>query len=122
MAQVSDRILAYGQEKYNTDSMRKTLWVLKKEEGLSDKEIAEKFGGTVPAIRHWLKKLNLLKPRPRFQEWLEQNGYSTLEEFFSHPDHVDRSFKELAKKTGYCYATVSHWYHVFEKETGFERG
>jgi len=121
MPQVRERIHAYGQKKYNTNSMRKTLQLLKKD-GLSDKKLAKMFGGTVPAIRHWLKKLNLLKPRPRFPEMLKQQGYPTLRSFFAHPKNYGKSFKELAKETGYCYVTVSYWYHVFEKETGFERG
>lgn len=121
MPQVREKIVAYGKKKYNTEDMARILRRLKKE-GYSDKELANMFGGTVPAIRHWLVKLNILEPRPRFPAWLEQNGYETLSDFFSHPDNAGKSFKELAEKTGYCYVTVSYWYHVFEKEAGFERG
>lgn len=120
MPQVKERILKYGKRKYKTENIKTILKKMKKE-GFSDRELSEKFKCTVPAIRHWLKKLGLLKPRPRFPEWLQQEGYKSLAAFFRHPKNVEKTFKELSKETGYCYPTISHWYHVFEQESEFKR-
>jgi len=121
MPQVKEHIQEYGKKKYKTDDLKKILKRLGTD-GFSDQELAEKFGGTVPAIRHWKKKLGLLEPRPRFPEWVTQNGYDGLKSFFQHPKNVEKNFKQLAKETGYCYVTISYWYHIFEKENWAERG
>lgn len=120
MPQVKDNIQDYGKKKYKTDDLKKILVRLRKD-GFSDQDLAEQFGGTVPAIRHWRKKLGLLEPRPRFPEWVQQQGYKDFKDFFRSPKNAGKTFKELARETGYCYVTISTWYHAFEKETGFER-
>ena len=58
MPQVKDRIQEYGKGKYKTEDLKTILSRMRKD-GFSDKQLAEKFGGTVPAIRHWRKKLGL---------------------------------------------------------------
>ena len=118
MAQVKDSIQKFGKRKYKTDDLKEILRRLE-EDGISDQFLAEKFDATVPAIRHWKKKFGLLDPRPRFPEWVKEQGYKDYCDFFRK--NAGKTFKQLAKESGYCYVTVSTWYHAFAKETGFER-
>ena len=121
MPQVKESLLSYGKKKYKTEDLKKILKSLESD-GFTDRDMAEKFGGTVPAIRHWKKQLGLLNPKPRFPGWVKQQGYKDISSFFRDPKNACKTFKQIAKESGYCYVTVSNWYREFEKESGFERG
>lgn len=116
MAMLKEKLQKHGRKYFNTGSIREVLRKFRAK-GLTERDVAEKFDCSVPAIRHWLKKCKLLKPRMRFPDKIKEMGYSSLASFFKAPENRHPvSFKEIAKRTGFCYVTVSYWYHEFEKE------
>lgn len=85
------------------------------QEGKSRNAIAKELGVPVPTLSYWLRKYRLVEVKSNFPSKLREMGYNTLKQFFTDPRNVDKTFKELAEKTGFTYVTVSNHYQRFRQ-------
>jgi transposase len=120
MALVKNRIEAWGERHLKNKDVRKILQYLISKRGMTERDLADKFDCTVPAVRYWLKDGKMLNPKSTFEERIQELGYKSLRDFFTRPGNRngEKTLKQLAKETGFCYPTVSKWRREFLAQNG----
>jgi DNA-directed RNA polymerase specialized sigma24 family protein len=72
-------------------------------EGLNDREIAERMGITIPSVRYWRKKLGL-KSKHIYGHKVDVNKIIELR-------NKGYSMNRIARELGVSYGTVEYWFH-----------
>jgi hypothetical protein len=106
MGKVHDAISVYGKKHFGHGGAKETLSALLRG-GKTVMDIADMFDCTVPAIRHWLIRLSLLKPKLRIPVKVKRLGYSDMKAYFhANPKKL---VKDMAHELDCCYQTVCYW-------------
>jgi hypothetical protein len=116
MGSVREKIENWGKKNIDNPDVEYVLKYLRTKKKLDHRGIAKVFACSVPTIRYYLSKLSLINKKARFTERLNELGYKDLDDYFTSPKNTHRRLKELAKELGFCYPTVSKYYHAFRTE------
>jgi hypothetical protein len=115
-------LAAWGKRNVGSDDLKVVLDEMHEKRQMSQKQIANKFKVPLPSIRYWLKKHGLLREDERrsFSRSVKQLGYRDVADFFTDPNNVRKTLRQLSDDTGFCTVTVSQWYNKFlgEKRKG----
>jgi DNA-binding Lrp family transcriptional regulator len=115
MPKVVKKIESWGKRKGISGKVSDILLTAVKKK-MSFSEIAESAGCSPQALRYQLRKIGVNSFKQKFEERVKELGYSNVREFFTNKDNVYKSMKELSQVTGFCYPTVSKYYHKFVAE------
>lgn len=116
MERFRSRIAGLGRRHRIRGNEVDVLRHLRTEKRMSQREIADALGCSVPTVRYHLGAAGLLKRRDRFVDMLRKRGYSSVAAFFIDSRNTHRTLKEIATDLGLCYPTVSKYYHEFRRE------
>jgi len=122
MGRVRKEMAAWGKRHLKTPEPRAVLVELHQKRRMSQKQMADKFKTPLPSIRYWLKKYGLLREDEHrtFSGAVKELGYKDAADFFTDPNNVRKTIRQLSEDTGFCTVTVSQWYNKFlgEKRKG----
>jgi predicted transcriptional regulator len=117
MSRVTEKIKLWGQKNLGKSEISVILKHMRNGRAMSQKGIADAIGCSVPTIRNFLEKDNLLGVRSKFIERIKVDGYKDLAAFFKDPKNTKKTMREIARDLGVCYPTVSKYYYMFEEES-----